>query len=268
VCSSDLVNLPAAAAGVYFFGLTGAVVSLVGVGVFACVVSAYAVRRECRHQGIPVSLDSWRAELPILWRFSLPVLLSSAMIGPVEWLMNTILVRQPEGFGELGIYNAVRQQYVLITYLPGIVAGVTMPMLANLWGAGDCARYRRFIFTNTALLSAAAIPFALAWAALAGPVMRAYGSGFDDGVWALRLMCLRAAFVGPNVVFGQALWSSGDAAMGLAMAAAKNAVLFAVFLLLVRHGARGYAGACALADAVFAGVGLWYLSRRTAMEGA
>lgn len=67
-----LLSFPVVIAGVWFFGLTGAVTATVLSGAAGWWLSQVALRRECARAGIRISHRGTQRNLPILWRFSLP----------------------------------------------------------------------------------------------------------------------------------------------------------------------------------------------------
>ncbi|HKP48792.1 MAG TPA: oligosaccharide flippase family protein, partial [Gemmatimonadales bacterium] len=75
-----LLTFPLLIAGVWFFGLMGAVVSSVVVGAVGWWLSQRALRNECVRAGVPITYQGVRADLPILWSFSLPALLSALVV--------------------------------------------------------------------------------------------------------------------------------------------------------------------------------------------
>ncbi|MEI7838060.1 MAG: oligosaccharide flippase family protein, partial [Planctomycetota bacterium] len=201
-----LFNFPLIIGGVLLWGLPGAVLGSVITAGSGCVIGYLMLRRESRASGIVVSYRRWREEAGVLWRFSMPAFLSSVMFGPVEWLLAAILVNQPDGYAEMGIFTAAKQWFIIILYLPGMVSAITLPILSNLWGENQLVRYRRVLFVNSMLLTGLAAVIAIPIAIASPWVMKMYGSSFSQGWLVLAVTCGYAILYASNIVVGQAIW--------------------------------------------------------------
>jgi len=236
-----LLNFPCVVCGVVLWGLSGALWGSVVAAFLGWLINHRALATETRLALVPVSYRAHAEEIPVLWRFSLPAVVTSAMFSPVDWVLNTLLVQQPNGYAELGLFNAARQWQAIILYLPGMLSQASLPLLANLWGEGKSRQYRRLLVANSALLTAVAAGVALPVAILSSHVMKAYGSGFAEGRLALVLTCATSVLMASNVVVGQALWACGATRTAILMAALRAALLVVAFVLLRSQGASGLA---------------------------
>jgi O-antigen/teichoic acid export membrane protein len=244
-----LVNFPLMVAGAYFWGLPGAVAASAASAGVECVLNIVALRRVRIRTGIPLRVGQWRSEMPILWRFSVPVFVSSIITAPVDWLMGAVLVYRQEDWGlaELAIFGAASRWFNLALRLPGLLSQVTLPVLSNLWGEGRMAQYRKVLVVNSVLLTAAALVVAGPIAAASPWIMAAYGKGFCAGVPVLLLMCAVSVVYAGNMVVGQAIWASGASMAGMLLAAARSAIMVVSFMLLAGWGAMGIATAYLIA---------------------
>ena len=101
-----LISFPILVGGAYFGGLTGAVWALaINLGV-NWLLNHLALRKEARRYNVPLAFRDCSRELSVLWRFSLPAVLAGSMVGPVRWACSALLVNQPDGYGEMGIFTA------------------------------------------------------------------------------------------------------------------------------------------------------------------
>src|SRR4030042_6487164 len=125
-----LISFPILVLGAYFGGLTGAVWALaINLG-FNWLLHHLALRKEARRYHVLFAFGDCRRELPVLWRFSLPAVLAGSMVGRIDWICSALLVNQPDGYGEMGIYNAANQWYVMLMFLPGLLGQVVLPVLS------------------------------------------------------------------------------------------------------------------------------------------
>ncbi len=44
-----------------------------------------------------------------IWKLSFPTMLSGVMVGPIIWIANIIIINTPDGYGQLGLFNAADQ---------------------------------------------------------------------------------------------------------------------------------------------------------------
>jgi len=131
---NGLLSFPMLIGGAYFGGLTGTISAMAVNSGFNCILSHAVLRGECRRSGIPVAVRYCGREIPILWRFSLPAVLSGAMVMPVHWICQTLLVNQPDGYNELGILTAALVFQQVLLFISGMIAA---PLLAMISNAGE-----------------------------------------------------------------------------------------------------------------------------------
>jgi len=174
------------------WGLSGAVWALVVSMAVNWVLNNAALRALCARSGIHYDFAHFRREWRILHEFTLPAFLASTVVGPALWVCNMLLVRQPGGYGQLGLYTAADRWRLLILFVPTSVFGMVVPVLSNLYGAGNQAGFRRVFRTNLLLNSGLAVAPALVIAALAIPIMRLYGTPFQVG-WPILILLAFAA---------------------------------------------------------------------------
>ncbi len=241
-----LASFPLLIAGAYFGGLRGTVTALVLNLCINWALNNRALRKEARRHAVKVSFQHWRSELQLLWRFSLPVVLSSLMIGPTNWICGTMLVRQADGFGEMGIYNAANQWKMAIFFVPGLLSQVFLPLLSSGSAAEPGSRQSAKIIGIGILLNGGtALAVALPVALLGHQIMRAYGPGFADGVGVLRALAFTSALMAVNDTLRQAFTSKSKVWTALMFNGLWAVSLLLLAGLLIQHGygAQGLASA-------------------------
>lgn len=264
---ASLVSAPLLVIGAWQAGVDGVVWGLVAVSILTWILNHRALRACARRRGIPLKLAGCLDEWRVLLSFSLPTLLAGLVGPPVYWIANTILVRQPDGYAQMGLFNAANQWRAAVLYLTGILASLTLPILTNLRGSGDLKRYRQLFLGNVLAVfltsMAAVVPLAL----LAPYIMSWYGPEFAHG-WPvlLRLLAVAALFA-VNGALGQLLSSSGRMWQAFALSAVWAAVLLSAAWTWQFRGAWGLADAQLLSFAVYTaltGIYCWRQLRRTA----
>jgi len=237
--------------GVKIGGIFGGVLGLVGAEAVGSFVGYMAIRYETHRVGIRTQYRNLGGELPVLWTFSLPALLSSMATLPAIWAANLLLVRQPDGYAAMGLFIAANKWSLLILFIPTSVANIVLPMLANLRGAGDDQAFQRVFHANVLVsLGCTLVPGALI-AAFAVPIMALYGGDYRMGWPILAILALATVPTALNTILGQAIVSTDSIWWRFWFDVLLAATLFGfAWLLIPQWGAVGMAVAYALAFTV------------------
>jgi O-antigen/teichoic acid export membrane protein len=169
-------------AGVYFFGLMGAVVSTAIIGVITWLLNEIAIKKEFGKYDFKILYRELKTETPVLWEFSLPALLGTSMVGPAIWLANTILVNQPGGYGEMGLLSAANQWQTLLLFLPAIFEQVALPIMCSE-STGECAdeNVGKTLVLAQNMTVFAVFPVATILMFISDWIIKLYGKTFSDG---------------------------------------------------------------------------------------
>jgi len=238
---SGVATFPLMVGGVFFAGITGAVWGMVVAAGLNWLFNHIAIRNECTKSGVPYTYEGCWTEKSVLWKFAFPAMVSSMFFAPTEWALNTMLVNQPGGYGQMGLFNAAKQWHVLILYVPLAISNITLPILSNLLGEGNLSQYKKILVTNSLLLSGLALLAALPVAVFSRYIMGAYGPDFIVGQDVLLLVCLYSVLWAANIVIGQVLWSTGSSGLAMMLAAIRAVVLLSSFTFFVPRNAYGIA---------------------------
>jgi O-antigen/teichoic acid export membrane protein len=226
-----VVALPVTVGAVLLWHLDGAVAALTISSGVCCVLSHIALRRYCGAHGIhPRFASAWR-ERQILWRFSVPALLSGAMTGPAMWAASAMLVNRSGGYAEMGIFSAADQWRNAICFVPGVITQFALPLLSNLNGEGDLRRYAKTLRLNLSLTGIVAGLVAIPVALAAPYIMRLYGPSFQRGQTVLILLAVTGVVGCINGVIGTAILSAGSVWLDLCLTS-----MWAAVLLTSAHG--------------------------------
>ncbi len=244
-----LCLIPFTFTGVRMWGLLGAVWASVAANAGGTVAGRILLAGECRRAGIGVRYSVRSEECRLLWTFSLPAVMSSAMVAPMNWITNTILVNQPNGYAEMGLFTAANQWRNAIVFLPGVLAQVALPILSSVYGHGrELKRYQQTLRLNLAVTVACAFAVSVPVCLLAPAIMRFYGRSFAGGSTVLAMLAIVALLMAANNVIGSAIISSGAIWYGLLFNALwAGALLLLATILVPRYLALGVAGALLLA---------------------
>ena len=235
------VTFPITVGLVLLWRLPGAIWALAVVAAVTCFLSQLSLRQHCAALGIrPQFSCAWR-ERRVLWTFSTPAFLCGAMVGPVTWAVNTMLVNQPGGYAEMGVFSAASQWKNAVVFLPSLLSQPLLSILSNV-GERDRRSFRKLLRANILLAFAISSSLAAPIILCASWIMKAYGPDFRDGRPVLILLVLAAVISVTAGVIGQAIASLGRMWWGLTLNLVWAVVMLAAAIFLVpRHGALGLA---------------------------
>lgn len=95
-------------------------------------LSHVALRKAAFHNGVPFRLKKCWVEWPVLWRYSLPAVLSGVMVTPVKWVCDALLVNQQNGYGQMGIYSAAIIFQTTLLFISSTISKPFLSMLSNM----------------------------------------------------------------------------------------------------------------------------------------
>jgi O-antigen/teichoic acid export membrane protein len=263
---SGIASFPISVLGVIYFGLVGAVYGLIASQVVVFLLNYQAVRRETSSAGVSIRWNEARQELGVLTSFSLPTLFAGAVYVPSMWVANTILVTTPGGFAEMGLFSAADRWRTLILFLPSLLGGVTLPMLANLRGEAASQKYHYVLWTNIKLSVFASSAIAAPIALFAPWIMASFGPGFRDGTWVLITLCTTSVIYAPYWIVGQSLVSRGHVWTMFLFNLGWAITLLVSEWLLRGQGATGLALAYLMSDCARLTAALIYANRMRSLE--
>jgi O-antigen/teichoic acid export membrane protein len=212
---AGLINFPLMACGVYFAGILGAVWALVASSAANCVLNFIALRKEAHKHAIPLTYNGCFQERALLWGFSIPAVLTGVVYSPIVWTANVLLVNQPGGYGQMGVYNAARQWQTLLLLLPNIFASVALPIFSSSVKEGKTTQD----FQNTFRISHSvavivSFPFCAALGFLSEWLLRLYGEGFREGAPVVIGVLLAALIQCLGVTCAPAIQAKGKMWLG------------------------------------------------------
>lgn len=259
----------------FLFGVTGGVLSIVcasmgGINGVALSLSLNAVliwviyrtvtMRFLATNGIRIDFHNTWAEKPMLWSFALPTFLSNMVLFPVYMVANAVLRRQ-EGWGqaEYAVYTAASQWCNLLLFIPVILVYPLLPILTQLYAAGQFARLssvlKKTIGINLAFVSAGAAAFA----AMSPVILWLYGKEFKSGSVTLWLMLCVAVFQSVTTMINNFLSSAGEMWSAFIFNTIWALILLITTFTMVPHfQSRGLAAAYVISYAILAIIQIIY----------
>jgi O-antigen/teichoic acid export membrane protein len=232
-----------AVTGAALAGLEGTIAGLAAGAAAGLVFSQIALRWAARRHAVPIRYRGAWQERSRLWQVSLPGMLSGAISMPAIWLANALLVHQPMGYQQMGIFNAANQWRTAIQFLPAILSQAALPILSDLYRRRDLAGVVCLLRRHATLTFACGSAAAAALCVFPGRVMAAYGSEFGSGTWVLAAMAWSAVLAAGAGVVGTAIFSLGRMWIAFALNLGWALVFLGASWWLVPRGAIGLAAA-------------------------
>jgi O-antigen/teichoic acid export membrane protein len=227
-----LLSFPILIGGAYFGGLTGAVWAIIINLCINWLLNHFALRKEICLYNVPFTLKNCSRELSILWRFSLPAVLSSFVLTPVTWLCNAILVNQPTGYAEMGIYNASYQWHILLMFIPSLILQTVLPVMSETNSRDELNHaFKKTLDTTQSTIVALVIPFGTALMFLSDALMLLYGGEFRAGSTVLIGIVSGTLISSIGAATGPVLQAKGRIWIGVLFNLTYGAILLAIVII-------------------------------------
>lgn len=129
---AGVLAFPLFLAGAIWGGLNGAIWAY-AINLFILwIFSHIALRKAASRNGVPFSYGHCWLEWPVLWRYSLPAVLSGVMVSPVKWVCDAFLVNQQSGYGQMGIYSAAIIFQTTLLFISSTISKPFLSLLSNM----------------------------------------------------------------------------------------------------------------------------------------
>jgi O-antigen/teichoic acid export membrane protein len=268
-----LLAMPIVVLGAAIWHLPGTIIGYIVATALGVVINHRVIVQECRIAGLGITYLGWREEKEILWKFSLPALLTALASTPAAWLASAMLAHQPAGYLELGLFNAANQWRSALLFLPNTLGQVVTPMLSSLLALKNNRGSRNVLLASAGTSAAVVVPAALALCLVSNYVMRLYGPAFANHGLTLILVCTTASLVAIQTPVGNLVTASGRMWYGVGMNSVWTIVLLAsAWIYLYRGwGANGLAGSYLTAYLIHSIWTAWFAIRtvgKSASESA
>jgi O-antigen/teichoic acid export membrane protein len=248
-----VATFPLIVGGVYLGGLKGAVWGMVLSTGLNWALHQWALHSKAKQTGIRLNYVDCTREWSVLWRFSLPSTLASMVSGPVVWASNAILVNQPNGYAEMGLFNAANQWRTPVIFFTSSLGAIVLPVLSGLRGGEDLTSFNKVLRSNLFFNVAIALIIALPIAIFSPFIMASYGKGFQEGSWVIVILSFSAVAIAVSNILGQAIVSRGQMWLNLGLHSLWAVVMLLIALYIVpQYLAQGLAIATAFTWIIYA----------------
>ena|SRR5271165_1422482 len=260
---AGIATFPLMVVGTLAAGLTGATLSLVAASLINCVLSSYFLRIRTHQYLVPVEY-SGPHDWGLLWRFTIPAVISGIMVPPVLWMCNALLVNTPGGYAAMGLFSAGSQWQAVLMFVPSLMMQAVLPIMSAAHVDGNTtADFQRTLGMAQSAMVTMAFPLATILMFGSGLIMGFYGRGFQNGDSVLigvvasgLIQCIGAA-TGPAIQASGMMWTALliNGTWGITY-------LFFVYLTVARLGANSLAFGAALSYLILTLWGFLYLKQK------
>jgi O-antigen/teichoic acid export membrane protein len=193
------------------WGLEG---SIIGFGVNFLILAIFNFIIVCKTStqfGVTISFKKSLDELPIIYKFSLPALLSGLMVSPIMWACNALLVNKPNGYSELAVFDAANQWRASILFIPLALSQIILPLLSD---TENNYQFNKIVRLNIYFNFMISFIISLIISFFSFLIMSSYGPAFSDGQSVLIILAISSIFISVNNVIGHAIASKGKMWVG------------------------------------------------------
>ncbi|MBF0329905.1 MAG: oligosaccharide flippase family protein [Nitrospirae bacterium] len=232
---------------IYFtssFGIIGAIISLAASNLLGISYLIYTLIIRLKENQIEIIFKNCLKEFGVIIDFAIPNLILSSLPIPVMWFSTTLLTSLPNGYGELGIYNATNQFRLMIMMVPVMLGRVLLPFLTEEYSKRNMMTFGYAIEESNLATIILILPTSVLFFFLGDKIMALFGKDFTAGWIVLVGMVAGTAISAIGSVIGSAIVATGNMWAGVM----QNCLWAFVYMTIVLLKYKSQ-GAEALSDA-------------------
>ena len=126
-----IVSLPVFIITTIIGDVNGLIIGYGIVGVISMFIARHRIVKRCHENSVKATYRTCFSERKLLVKFALPSLLMNAVVLPITWFGNTIIVAGETGYYDLGVFNAANQWRSAISLLPAAIGNVILPFIIS-----------------------------------------------------------------------------------------------------------------------------------------
>lgn len=244
-----VVHLAVCALGAVIWGLHGALAGMAVSALLRWAVYGIVLRSETGKHSITLQRREGLKEREILYKFALPAALAGLTTMPAIWLGNAFLVRQPNGFAEMGIYSAAINLRTIVLFVPVLFNSVSVSLINSHKGQKDNNLYKLAFLLNLKVTLVTALSGAILMWSCGEWAIGLFGADFvgKNITVMMLLMSISVVFEAVGIAVYQLIQSHAKMWLSFFAIALPRDVLIVVtaYFLTQRYGSAGLAGAYA-----------------------
>ncbi len=245
-----IASFPILTAGAYLGGVMGALIGLAINLALHWFLNHLLLKKEFAKHNITPVYSGWREERNVLWKYSVPAVVSGMMVAPILWLGKSVLANQPEGYGELGVFTLAETWRTLIIVGCGMIGRASFPVMAQLYGEGKHSAFKKALFAQLIINATIVCSFTMVVILSAHWIEKAYGDDFKNSATVIIIVLLSAIPMQLTAVCGFVNRCVGNIWWGVLLNSIWGTSYIMSVFLLVHKGAIGLAWATLIAYAI------------------
>ena len=243
----------------FYYGINGCVIAL-GIGcIILGILNKISISEELKNSNINCDIKNIdQSTISILWKFSIPTLLSSLMVTPVLWLSRTILINE-SGYEQMAIFDVADQWSMSVIFIPNALAQIALPILSNTLSFGEKNKYIKLVKFNLIANFIVASTVSVVVIILSPYILKMYGPEYSNRMPLIFMMIATVCMSICNVV-GQVIASQGKMWIGFGFNLIWGVCLIFFTSIFAKQGAMGLALAITCSYIIhFIGQGLYLI---------
>jgi O-antigen/teichoic acid export membrane protein len=230
--------------------LQGVIAGLVVSAAVRWLLFNTALRKEAMRQGIQITMKGLFRESSVLVTFAVPASLAGVSALLAIWIANAFLVRQENGFTQMGLYAAANSLRALVLFVPALINGVGVSVINGFTNAHHLGEYRAAFWANFWITCASLIVGAAALALFGDALLSLFGRDFVGAHLLLNIMIAGAVVEGMGIAAYQIVQSRARMWLSLCLITLPRDFILVVlaWILVPQHGALGLAATYAISS--------------------
>jgi O-antigen/teichoic acid export membrane protein len=176
-----VTSFPMLLLGAIWGGVTGALWGLIASAVLNCVLNFIHVRKQATAHHVEIRYRGCMSESRVFWDFNAPGMLTTIVSAASVWIVGAIMVKHGDGFGDLGIYNAVQRMKLVPENIAAMLLAPMIPVLSDTLARNDRRAYSKTLIFSYTVSTLAIIPISLLQIAIPWLTLLPYGAEYASG---------------------------------------------------------------------------------------
>jgi O-antigen/teichoic acid export membrane protein len=242
--ASGIIAMILISASAWLYGLNGSIVGLGMSALARCAIHNWSLKRAIRMQQLTLEYrDCLKKEKGIIFNFALPAAVTGLYMMPMIWMANSFLVRQPGGFGEMGLYSAANNLRIISLFLPNVLNIVGLSVLNNEKAKGDIKSYYRLFKTNLLYIFLTTAGGILVIGLLGRPLLQLNGKDFANAQLLLWILLVASVFESLSFALHQLVLTKAKIWLSFFLVSIPReaALVLTAFFLVQSYGGAGLA---------------------------
>ena len=223
-----------------FFGLMGAIISLLILQIMSLMTMFIIVRKIIQERKIKLKCQFNHPEVKeAIKNFTIPAFLSSIFIMPLLWFTNVTFTRTC-GYEQYAAFSICIQWLTIINYLPQQL-GQVKPIYTQLYDNGKIEEFKKVVYKMIQFSALFSIVISIMLVILNQFILGIYGDGYKDAGSAFIIIMITSIFMTVQTQFGAVYQAVGEVWLSFKLNAIWSIIFLILFYIFLRYSIIGYA---------------------------